>query len=490
MRPWILALIVLLAGCSPKAPVAAAPPPVLSPASPSDSLRAARPLTPTPAIAFDVERAEDGKHPSASRETVVLTDSFAHLTEGSNHVLFDRQLCRMLIWHEGEPQFSSLNCHAVPVVRVLELSNRRVLAKATAKFSMPDADPYWPEAELGVSDRATKPLTRKVVGDTTEYRLGDEVVVTVTGSAGDLQPAEMKRIVYWLAQTTPLHPQVRRDLGAGSTLPKSLRIATTAGGPRHQMTLNISNLRRVEAAYPLPAGMWSDVLNAAPAASPRGQGIEQAVAAANGQSKIAKPSPADLAKAAQDDVAMGRMINAQFRLSQLFQQYGGRLMQPEEAKALADVRTFARTVLADPGAARLQEINRLAGDPDAPGDRQAAARQLTSPELAGIPFGTFRFVTFANLMRAAKDSASWDPALFSVMHRDPADNYWTHIAAYPWASNAFADLGDYYLESWRATDAWLAFDLGRAIDPDWRLGVMSNVDGLEKKVRADNPDQF
>ncbi|MDF2901037.1 MAG: hypothetical protein K0Q62_1096, partial [Phenylobacterium sp.] len=70
------------------------------------------------------------------------------------------------------------------------------------------------------------------------------------------------------------------------------------------------------------------------------------------------------------------------------------------------------------------------------------------------------------------------------------DNYWIHIAAYPWASNAFKDAGDAYFESFDTPDAWLAYDLGRAVDPEWRSGVMARVGVMEADLRARHPEFF
>ena len=70
------------------------------------------------------------------------------------------------------------------------------------------------------------------------------------------------------------------------------------------------------------------------------------------------------------------------------------------------------------------------------------------------------------------------------------DSYWTHIAAFPWASNAFKDLGDTSYSQFETFKAWEAWDLGRAIDPDWQLSSMKSVDDLEKRIRLMMPDSF
>jgi hypothetical protein len=71
-----------------------------------------------------------------------------------------------------------------------------------------------------------------------------------------------------------------------------------------------------------------------------------------------------------------------------------------------------------------------------------------------------------------------------------ADCYWKHIAAYPWASPVFKDLGDYRYSRYEMPEAWEAWDLGRAIDPQSDLWMMREVGQLENKLRQAMPDNF
>jgi len=106
-----------------------------------------------------------------------------------------------------------------------------------------------------------------------------------------------------------------------------------------------------------------------------------------------------------------------------------------------------------------------------------------------IEFGTFRYVTFANLVRISGGTKKWDKAIFEKMP-SLTDGYWKHIAAYPWASNAFKDLGDTWYVQFEAFRAWEAWDLGRAVDPDWPRGSMQSVTKLEQNIRSAMPDNF
>jgi hypothetical protein len=52
------------------------------------------------------------------------------------------------------------------------------------------------------------------------------------------------------------------------------------------------------------------------------------------------------------------------------------------------------------------------------------------------------------------------------------------------------DLAGHYLSAYDPATAWELFDLGRAIDPNWRTGVVGGVAPLEQRLRTDAPDYF
>ena len=107
-----------------------------------------------------------------------------------------------------------------------------------------------------------------------------------------------------------------------------------------------------------------------------------------------------------------------------------------------------------------------------------------------MEFGTFRYVTFANLVRGSKGADKWDKAIFKAMPERLVDDYWIHIAAYPWAANAYKDLGDAYLDGYDTPHAWLAYDLGRAADENWKSSAMSSLDDWENRLKSGLSDFF
>ena len=68
--------------------------------------------------------------------------------------------------------------------------------------------------------------------------------------------------------------------------------------------------------------------------------------------------------------------------------------------------------------------------------------------------------------------------------------FWRSIAVAPWPANTYHDVGIALLGEDRVDLAWLAFDLGRAVDPTWRDGVMSTIADAEQRLETTLPDFF
>jgi hypothetical protein len=474
---WLLAAACLAA----EAPI--------GPQSSSDQIRAARPLDAAPALVFDVERTVKGEGPTpkVTHETVTLAPSFILVAGDQASTLDDRTLCRALSWSKAKPVLENASCYAAPAFKLLEMANRTYLAKIVK------GDLYWDEVELGVQQEPSTPLERRENGAVAEYSRSGDVVVRIGQGAYPFVGGERELFVRYLALHTQLHPQVRGDLGQGPRLPSKIEFTTFNHRSVHGAeTLVISNVRHAATAYPLPAGLPSRLSEDAAGDGPRARGIRAALEAIDGRSTIARPpSEPELVQQVHEAVLAKKPMAAALLFLELTQQYSRQLLSGSDAAGLAQLRQDLPLIRQDPDANQLLDASTLAGDPKAQGDREAAARYLASATaLDALPFGTFRHVTFANLVRVSADSAKWDPAILKAMPQPLVDSYWTHIAAYPWASNAYKDAGDAYVEGYDMWDAWIAFDLGRAVDPDWRSAAMASVGELEGRLRTAAPDFF
>ena len=492
------ALILLAVAWMPPSNVGAAEPSA-HPEWTSDQVRAARPTGLEDALVFDL-RVETRNGDGSSRvetSTVELTPSFTYVEAGPNRALDDYALCRTFTWSNAVTGFQNASCYAQPAFVTFELANRLRLqailshAGPTATVDPASVAPYWGETELSAQAAAGTPLVMAQTPDGREYRLQGRPVVQAAGAAGQLGPDERQRFARFLARHVHLHPQVRRDLAAEGLLPARLEVETRLVSKPGREVILISNLRRAKFAYPLPAELAADLVVPGQADATLVRALQQVVPAIEGRPTTPKPSLDDLRAALRDAAARHRPVEVALRFLQLAQQYPTALSGPDHAASVAEIGPLIRAAAQDPAAARLLQVQALAGSATAAGDREAAARYLAGArELDSLPFGAFRYVTFANLARVSPGAAKWDPAIFKAMPSPLVANFWTAIAAYPWASGPYKDAGDTYLQGFDAGHAWLAYDLGRAIDPDWRSGSMSYLARFEQQLRSTQPDFF
>jgi hypothetical protein len=466
----------------------------VSPLWGSDQIRSARPMAPAQALVFDLHREVNrpGRPIGPVDQVVTLAPSFSLIAEGGRRILEDHALCRTLVWTEGGHTVGNDSCYAAVSVRDFEIRNRVMMARILQAAKTPEAmaDIALSEAELNIAAPGAKPLTVRKTPSGTEYLAGKILVARVEGSAGALSAEEMHRLVRFFARDANLHPQARGGLAAGGQLPA--RIESNAGSAAGEQVFTLSHLRRVEVDYPLPVGLPSSLAEAARTGStPRDLAVRRIAAViAEG---APRPSVEALVAAMRKAAADGHDLQAILLFMELSQEHADlfRSTDPAARALAAEAAALLRRQMSGAGASAFMQASDLAGDSKMKGDRQAAARFLAlSHQMDGLDFGTFRYVTYANLVAGAGDTKTWDPAIAKAMPANPADGFWLHIAAHPWAANAYKDVGDVYLTGYAMDQAWVAYDLGRAADPQWRVGVMPVLAKYEDGLRAAHPDFF
>lgn len=252
MTPVILSLMAALS-LSPARAGDVAPHPEWT----SAQVRASRPAAPEQALVFDLRTETHGADGPVRVETatVTLTPSFTYVAAGRERILDDYALCRILTWSDGAPGFHNTSCYAQPAFASFELVNRArlhgILARAgpAAEAEVADLAPYWSEAELSFQTTTQAPLALTRTEGGREYRLGEDAVVQITGTAARLDGDERRRVARFLARHVHLHPQVRRDLVADGVLPARWEDETRFASKPGREVLTVSNLHRAELAF-------------------------------------------------------------------------------------------------------------------------------------------------------------------------------------------------------------------------------------------------
>jgi hypothetical protein len=467
-----------------------------SPAAGSDDIRAARASAAVDALVFSYTRTvtRQGKPEVAESGTVTLGGDFTAIDQAAEHTLDDFALCRVLTWKTGAPDLDNQSCFWWPAFRLGELHNRQALNRiltASFKDKVPDnLDPYWSEQELFIQDDPTAPLKAHTGAAAVEYSLNGRVVVrtSLTGSA--FTPQERQRVARYLSRHVDLHPQVVRAILASRQLPSDLTIERYETDQPATETFHFAALQHQARDYPLPAHLTSSLVSEARGDSAEARGLAQAVAEANGTGPQ-RPDFDTLMNRLQAAIDAKQGLTATLLFQEVATQFGGSIVgDPARLGRIRAIMPGLQAVFAEPDSARFMQASSLAGDGKPTPQNEAAAKYLANAKaLDALPFGTFRYITFANLVRSSGDTSGWDKAIFTAMP-PLADCYWIHIAAYPWIGNSYKDLGDMAYQDFAMDKAWRAWDLGRAIDPDWHTGGLNSVATYEDSLRAALPDNF
>lgn len=475
--------------------------PLISPGASSDAVRAARSLAPQESLIFDyrTEAHTAAKPDTIDAGNVMLGDDFVAVNGQRSASLDDYSLCRNFYWFRAQPM-ENQSCYAGPAFRQRELVNRRGLRAAlqaasekspAAQIPLAVRDLYWAEQELAAQEVVSDPLVASRSTDTLDWRLGNNVVVHTSLTGSTFAKSERSRLARYLARHVDLHPQVRAAILDSGLFPNRIEIVRQSGGGESRETLTFSNFRHARIAYPLPIGLQSSVQMQAELSTMEGAGLKRTLHVISNKSVDVPPNLDKLVKEMAAAAAAKQSLNAMFLFLNITQQYGFELLNDPTSRAKFDtIKPLFQGIISDKIAVELMRANELSGNANPTPERVVAARYWASGQIFDkLPFGTFRYVAYANLVRQSGDTSKWDPTIARSM---PAitDCYWKHIAAYPWAGNAFKDLGDSYLQNFDMQNAWLAWDLGRLVDGKASSALLGQIDEYEQNLRRGMPDNF
>ncbi len=477
----------------------------VSPDWDSDRIRAARDVLGIDAtiFKFQAEISSQSEDPFVTSGTVILGTDFINLAIDATHVLDDFRLCRTLRWSAAQNIVYNDSYFWEPAFRTMELANRRTIWEVWRKSadksptSIPLDNPYWVEQELAAQLVNSTPLVSLKSSGYVNWHLADRVVARASEDGYTFLSTERKALTRYFSRRLDIHPQIRAAILASGKLPRHIELVRfqphKSSVGESIKNIIFSDLDRVKVAYPLPPGLVASFAMEAQGSTPESKAQRGALEAIAGSAKPEKPSFDDTLDHIKSACFANRSLEAILAFFMLSQQYGFIIIKQADKKRAARVQELMpllRLQLNDPEAAKFWHASDLAGSQGEGPEREKAANYLASAtNLDSLPFGTFRFVTFANLVRKSRDVSKWEKAIWKKMP-SLSDCYCFHIAKYPWASNAFVDLGDLWYRSFNTRKAWEAWDLGRAIDPHWKEGNMMSALELENRICAGMADNF
>ena len=448
-------------------------------------------------VIFSSRTYEEGKPDIVKSGTVRLWDDVDQISIGASETITDYKLCRSFSWHGPETAFNNASCFSLPAFQQLELRNRIQLSKMLDDAKALDGqipsfdDAVWSEQELSTQTTPSSPLTVKRSKDSIEWWLGTQLVVKTSASGHPISKGDRTKFLRYFSRYLSIHPQVRRDIIDSEIIPSQIEISHRRLGGKSVETIIFSSWQTSTKNYPLPPHLTSEIAARSKENSVEAAGIRSTLNALSGVGEPPKASFESLLDQLDDTAKRKEALQTTLTFLKLTQVFGGLLMADgEKMDRLRALMPIVQPLFQSDEASKFMQASSLAGTEGEGPEREASAAYLADAQnMDQIDFGTFRYVTFANLIRISKGAKSWDKAIFRKMP-SLTDSYWTHIAAFPWASNAFKDLGDTWYSQFDTFKAWEAWDLGKAVDPDWQRGSMKSVDDLENRIRLLMPDSF
>jgi len=428
---------------------------------------------------------------------VRIGDDFDHISSGSSNTITDYKLCRAFTWTDTESTFENLSCYAEPAFRAIELQNRLALRKMIGESGATEIQylgtdhSFWLEQEFATQNTKSDPLTLSETPIELKWQLGGKTVTTISKDGFSFDTKDANLIARYLARHLSIHPQVRNAIVNRGIFPLKIEILRRMRDGERIETISYLLRERVAVEYPLPRNLTSNVVTRSTGTTIEAAGLKETLSAISGTTKYPKPTFAELMNKLEAAAKTGESLQTTLTFAKLTQFYGGVLYSDQQKmEQLRAIMPGVIVQLQTGDGARLMAASNLAGSAGAGAEREAAAKYLAgAKDMDQLDFGTFRLVTFANLARISKDSAQWNKSVFASTS-SVTDSYWIHIAAQPWASNAFKDLGDAKYEQFDTFEAWNIWDLGKAVDPDWQKGSMKSVERLENNIRTKMQDYF
>ena len=438
-----------------------------------------------------------GKAPLIDTGIAFLGVDFDHIITNNSQAITDYKFCRVYVWSPSGNIFDNQSCYADPAFRKIELSNRLKLGKILGKVGaknfegIGDDHSFWLAQEFAVQNSEPKSLTMVESKVNFNWQVSGETVAILSQDGLRFDAHDTKRFARYLARHINIHPQIRQAILDRQILPYKIEIIHRKFEGASIETISFSSSQRIVSAYPLPPNMSASIFVKSEGTTAKAVGIKKSLSAIAGTANSIKPSFEELLQKLELQAKLGDSIQTTLTFLKLTQFYGGALFsEKQKMDRLRKIMPDVALQLQTGEGAKFMAASNLAGSAGKGNEREVAAAYLADAKnLDELDFGTFRLVTFANLARITTDSAQWDKRIFENVP-SLTDSYWTHIAAHPWASNTFKDLGDTEYSQFNTFAAWDAWDLGKAIDPDWQGGSLKSLVELENKIRTAMPDNF
>lgn len=394
--------------------------------------------------------------------TVTLSGDTLLVDEPEGVTRYDFKSTRIVRLDKGKKTYEESSLYTFIGFNVEEFINRirvgRVLAAGAVKdnpmapaltenlMSLADPDP----AHAVVIDQVTE-------NDETIYSWKGQRLMSVSQQTRELPPAVIRQYMRFLRYSTGGHPQILAAIERGGGVPERLTVV------RSNMSVETRTLtlRSIDERPDSPLsldGYTREILEGEPFTALR---------------RLSTSSPADLEAHAivlrqERDTALadGHIFDA------VLANMVAMLSTGDQNDATAWAAAHRDVISVD---ANVQSLGRSLEPKD------AASAKLAATTLAKLKqsAGPHAYVINTWESNVSLGLGEWGKAV---------DQMLTALAADPFITGAWIDLGNYYYGAYRADAAWACWDEARALRPTHYM--LKVVDDIERKLRTDHPEFF
>lgn len=434
---------------------------------------------------YERVRTED----ASMRERIVLgiADDYAYSDDGSQRMIIDAQLGRIIVIDLASGSFRHDSIYAIARFLDYETWNRLMIGEtlreigATEGVPPSNFDAFWIESELGVApeDQPRPKIDVAESGDGLAFSYGDSEVVTTTFSAETLSDAQANRFRSLLRLITEIHPDILEQIVEDGRLPETLGFRMPSQPETGMTTYKLQSVRTEKSRFPLAPDAERKFSGDHPFYAKVLPTLEAAVGG------TWQPAPKSLdayftqIRDAVNRKAWFEAVMLQTELTLFTADMNGRCTEEFELSGRCiDLYDFAADMLRDK---RVQSYIRAQEIQDSEPAR--AVEIWRSIPLADVPNPYLMGIFIGNVISAHSDAFETAPV-------DPYAMFATAIAANPYVSSFYKDIGDHFTRQLEFDLAWICYDLGRALPNRPQEDVLAQVEQIESHLRRHVPQLF
>ncbi len=456
----------------PEAAGASAPAPTPRQANPKDKTGAGAAASPLKSGRYKWQA------PEKSTLQVKTGATAMEVVRKNSKTIYDFASREIRTVESGKHQYGTQSLLALVAYRNDELINRFMLGKimSSAKLKKPGDsenlfDKFYSEAMLGVNNPKFssnyKAALRKLT-DRDIYEYNGQTVTTVKDSSAGLSGQQALQFNRYLANTTMIHPTIRRQLSSRGKVPQELSwYIENAPVGRTRVTLKL--LKYSPDSYKMNLSDLSEAPSNSPLLSPLYVKLKEA-----GYKRPVNSQEMSVNKFKQF-VQKKSYLDALLTLSE----YG---METGEHQIYL-LQSISKQMQSDADSQKLAKGCRA---PENEEEARASLAALDSIDRKKYEKSYLLDIFRANLI---KDLAAHGAEKINTSgERKPELAFVSALKVNPFITGAYYDLGEYLRTLFKHTEAWECFKIARKLKPGHPF--QKNLDETEEKLIRENPEFF